>query len=74
LVISGGFTMLVRPHGCAEAVDKFRGSVASVAEHAHEPVNAEEVFLGAARLGDPIGVKQQSVALFKLHGGFFERL
>ena len=66
--------MLVRPHGLAQAVDEFRRSVASVAEHAREPVNAKEVFRRALRLGDPIGVEQKNVASLKLHGGFLESL
>ena len=39
LVVFGGFAVLVRPHGLTQAVDEFRRSVASVAEHAREPVN-----------------------------------
>ena len=74
LVISGGFAALVRPDGLAQPVDEFRGSIASIAEHAHEPVNTEEVFRRALCLGNPIGVEQKDVASLKLHGGFFESL
>ena len=41
LVVFGGFTVHVRPHGLTQPVDEFRRSVASVAKHAREPINAE---------------------------------
>jgi hypothetical protein len=66
--------MLMRSHGVAQALDEFRRLVACVAEHARQPVLFEEISVGATRLGDPIGVKQNDVAGFKLHGRFFEGL
>ena len=38
LVVFGGFALLVRPHGLAQAVDEFCRHVASVAEHTRQPV------------------------------------
>ena len=66
--------MFVCPHGVAQAVDEFCGSIASIAERSRESVDAEEVFRRALRLGDAIGVKQKNVASLKLHGGFLESL
>ena len=66
--------MLVAPHGLAQAVNQFRRPVASVAESAREPLTAKQVVRRALGIGDPIGVKQKSVASFKLHGGFLESL
>ena len=71
-VISGGFAVLVRPHGRAQSADEFRRTITAVAEDAREPVNPEESSLRALRLGDPVGVKQKRVAAFKLHGSFLK--
>ena len=41
LVVFGGFTLHVRPHCLTQPVDEFSRSVASVAKHVREPINAE---------------------------------
>lgn len=72
LIVPWRLTLLVCPHRLAEVVDEPNRPVPRLAECAHQPLPIELIAVRVSRLGDPIGVEQNGVAGFELHGGFFE--